>query len=437
MKALSTGNIAKCAILAPIIVILLTIGWYQQTMNQLPNLNDNDKNKDSSFVIAGYFINWGIYDREFNVVDLQAEKLSHVLYAFANVNQDGTIVLGDPWADTDIKLSKDKTIDGVQDPWKEEDHDLHGNFKQLALLKNKYRHLKVSLSIGGYSWSSNFSMIAADPESRAKFTETALSHLQQLGLDGIDIDWEFPETKEDAKNYVLLLQEMRMALDQYQKEYYKKQDEPFLLSVAMPCGPQNYRLLQLREMAEYVDLFYLMAYDFAGEWESKTGHQSNLYGGSLSVDQAVTDYENAGVPSKKIVMGLPMYGRGFSDTKSKPGSSYHGVPDGSWDKGSFDYKDLPTEGSKEFLDKEKGASWSYNEDAREFVTYDTPAVAQLKSDYVKERQLGGVMFWELSADGNGERSLLEIVYQSLGSQLNSLYNHLSYPLSPYNNIPFF
>lgn len=58
MKVLSAGNIAKCAILAPIIVILLTIGWYQQTMNQLPSLNDNDKNNDSSFVIAGYFINW-------------------------------------------------------------------------------------------------------------------------------------------------------------------------------------------------------------------------------------------------------------------------------------------------------------------------------------------------------------------------------------------
>ena len=59
MKALhSAGNIAKCAILARTIVILLTIGWYQQTMNQLPSLNDNDKTNDSSFVIAGYFINW-------------------------------------------------------------------------------------------------------------------------------------------------------------------------------------------------------------------------------------------------------------------------------------------------------------------------------------------------------------------------------------------
>lgn len=60
MRALSVGNIAKCAILTPIVVILLTIGWYQQAMNQLPSLKDSDSNdsNDSSYIIAGYFINW-------------------------------------------------------------------------------------------------------------------------------------------------------------------------------------------------------------------------------------------------------------------------------------------------------------------------------------------------------------------------------------------
>lgn len=156
----------------------------------------------------------------------------------------------------------------------------------------------------------------------------------------------------------------------------------------------------------------------------------------MNVDQAVIDYEKAGVPSKKIVMGLPMYGRGFSNTNGKPGSSYRGVPDDSWDKGSFDYKDLPTKGSKEFLDQEKGASWSYNEETREFVTHDTPKVTQLKCEYIKQRRLGGAMFWELSADGSGERSLLRTVYQHLGAQLNSVYNHLIYPPSSYGNIHF-
>lgn len=435
MKSLfSAGNVARIAILTPIIVILLTIGWYQQAI-QHTNIPDNTIVKGSSYIIAGYFINWGIYDRKHNVVDLQADKLSHILYAFANVNMDGTIVLEDTWADTDIKFEKDKTVDGVVDPWKEADTDLHGNFKQFALLKQKNRHLKVSLSVGGYSWSSNFSAIATTASSRATFTKTALSHLQNLGLDGIDIDWEFPQDKRDAKNYVLLLKEMREALDDYQKKY-DPTDEPFLLSVAMPCGPENYKLLELDEMANYVDIFYLMAYDFAGDWDNTTGHQSNLYGGPLNVDQAVRDFQLAGVPSKKIVMGLPLYGRGFSNTKQKPGSSYSGIPDGSWDKGSFDYKDLPKPGAKEYYDEQRGASWSYDAETKEFVTYDSPDVVNLKSQYIKDNQLGGAMFWELSADiKEGDKSLVNTVYNNLGSQLNSVKNHILYPLSRYDNIP--
>ncbi|CAO3617984.1 unnamed protein product [Mucor fragilis] len=431
-------NIIRFAILTPVVVILLTIGWYQQAIDHA-NLPDNTivpAPVDDTFIIAGYYINWGIYDREFNVVDLKVNKLSHILYAFANVNKDGSIVLGDPWADTDIKLPKDKTVDGIVDPWKENDNDLHGNFKQLALLKQQNRHLKVSLSVGGYSWSHNFSALASTPESRATFTKTAIQHLQDLGLDGIDIDWEFPKDATDAENYVLLLKEVRTALDDYQLAH-DPTDQKFLLSVAMPCGPENYRLLKLGDMARYVDIFYLMAYDFAGDWDQQVGHQSNLYGGPLNVDQAVTYFENeGGVPSKKIVMGMPMYGRGFSNTNGKIGSSYRGVPDGSWDKGSFDYKDLPQQGAKEFLDQERGASWSYDESKREFVTYDSPAVTEIKCEYIKDRQLGGAMFWELTADNtkDASRSLLNTVFASLGDKLESIENHIKYPLSKYKII---
>lgn len=322
------------------------------------------------------------------------------------------------------------------DPWKENDNDLHGNFKQLALLKQQYRHLKVSLSVGGYSWSSNFSALAATPETRATFTKTAIQHLQDLGLDGIDIDWEFPVDTTDADNYVLLLKEMRTALNDYQLAH-DPTDQNFLLSVAMPCGPENYRLLKLGEMARYVDIFYLMAYDFSGDWDQQIGHQSSLYGGPLNVDQAVTYFENeGGVPSKKIVMGMPLYGRGFSNTEGKIGSNYKGVPDGSWDKGSFDYKDLPRKGAKEFMNQERVASWSYDESKREFVTYDSPEVAKIKCEYIKDRQLGGAMFWELTADNSLDesRSLLETVYNSLGDNLNGIENHIKFPLSKYENV---
>ena len=73
---------------------------------------------------------------------------------------------------------------------------------------------------------------------------------------------EYPSTPEDARNYVLLLQDLRAALNRYQQE--KGESQPYLLTCAVPCGEDNYRKLLLQEMAPLVDWLYLMAYDFAG-----------------------------------------------------------------------------------------------------------------------------------------------------------------------------
>jgi chitinase len=80
----------------------------------------------------------------------------------------------------------EQTVDGRGDPWSDNDaSNLFGNFKQLYLLKQRYRHLKVSLSIGGWTWSTNFAGVAADPSKRAIFVRSAVQHLGDLGLDGI------------------------------------------------------------------------------------------------------------------------------------------------------------------------------------------------------------------------------------------------------------
>lgn len=221
----------------------------------------------------------------------------------------------------------------------------------------------------------------------------------------------------------------------YQQRLGQTDQPRLLLTVAVPCGPSNYRLLRLRDMEPYVDLFYLMAYDFAGSWDSQTGHQSAMYGGQLNCDQAVSDYLQAGVPPQKIVLGIPVYGRGFSNTQG-PDSSFNGIPEGSWEKGMFDYKHLPKPGATEYYDPQRVASWSYDPSLREFITYDTPSVVQAKCEYIKQRQVGGAMFWELSADHKDDhpRSLLNTVYQSFGGRLDSIPNHLSYPESQYDNV---
>jgi hypothetical protein len=129
-------------------------------------------------VVAAYYTSWSIYARAFNVFDIDADKITHILYAFANLKPDGEVFLGDAWADTD------KHFEG--DSWNDANRNLYGNFKQFGLLKKKQRNLKVSLSIGGWSWSTNFPAVAANSDTRKKFVTSSIGLLKDLGLDGLD-----------------------------------------------------------------------------------------------------------------------------------------------------------------------------------------------------------------------------------------------------------
>ncbi|KAI8092922.1 chitinase [Halteromyces radiatus] len=392
-------------------------------------------------ILAGYFPAWSIYERNYNVADIDAEHLSHILYAFANIHENGTIILGDPWADTEKHFEKDQTVNHKADKWMANVNNLYGNFKQLYFLKRRHPNLKVSLSVGGWSWSTLFPTVAMDVEKRKRFAMSAAQHINDLGLDGIDIDWEFPKTEQEGQAFVTLLKDVRSALNDTQSS---ANNTPYLLSVAVGCGPDNYKYLHLREMDDYVDLFYLMAYDLAGAWNEKTGHQAALYRDKkinnvqqLTVHDAITHFAKM-IPRHKLVMGLPMYGRSFSKTTG-PYAEFDGVPDGTWEKGSYDYKDLPRPGALEIYDPEIGASWSYDAKLQEYVTYDNHQVVQQKAQYVMDQGLGGCFFWELTGGGSNDsqRNLLTAAFYSLGSKLDTTPNHLSYPASHYDNIRSF
>ncbi|KAK1973194.1 endochitinase 42, partial [Colletotrichum cereale] len=135
--------------------------------------------------------------------------------------------------------------------------------------------------------------------------------MKDWGFDGIDIDWEFPQNTVEAAHYVLLLQAVRHHLDAYAAEHAPSYH--FRLSVASSAGSEKYKRLDLTNVSDIVDCLYLMGYDYSGSWSAITGHQANLYPSTsvaestpFSTDDAISDYLAAGVPSYKIILGMPL-----------------------------------------------------------------------------------------------------------------------------------
>ncbi|CAM1509258.1 Fc.00g029970.m01.CDS01 [Cosmosporella sp. VM-42] len=388
----------------------------------------------TGMVNSAYFVQWGIYERNYQPANLPSNQLSHVLYSFMNLQADGTVYTADSYADLQ------KHYDG--DSWNDVGNNAYGTVKQLYKLKKANRKMKVMLSIGGWTWSTNFPSAASTDANRSNFAKTAVTLMKDWGFDGIDIDWEYPADDTQASNFVLLIKRVRQELDDYAAKYAP--GHHFQISIAAPAGPDNWKKLHLSEMAAVLDHINLMAYDYSGSWDSNAGHDANLYANSgnptatpFNTDQAVKGYIAAGVPANKLVLGMPIYGRAFLNTDGI-GKPFSGIGEAnhaaySWEAGVWDYKGLPKAGASMQLDTTAVGSYSYDSSKRELISFDTPAVIQTKVNYLKNLGLGGSMFWEASGDKTGADSLIGTSYNALGSH-DSDDNCISYPNSQYANI---
>ncbi|KAI4151695.1 MAG: hypothetical protein LQ340_003355 [Diploschistes diacapsis] len=407
----------------------------------------------SGYKNVAYFPNWDIYGRNYQPYDLPINDLTHVLYCFCNVGSDGSVELSDTYAD----LQKHYPTDS----WNDVGNNVYGNVKQLYILKKQNRNMKTLLSIGGWTYGPNFAAPLTTAAGRAQFVSTSVTFVKDLGFDGIDIDWEYPADADQASAFVSLLQELRTALDAYTSQYGGPR---MLITAAMPAGPQNYDIMQLSQMGQYVDFFNLMAYDYAGSFSSLSppsplpldseppsnteppidlsGHMANLYPSAsnplstpFSTDKAVTDYIAAGVNSRQIVMGIPLYGRSFDDTTGL-GQPYNGVGQGSWEAGVWDFKVLPIAPAVEEYDASAGASYSWDSTNQIINSYDNMYSLHQKTSYIESKSLGGAMYWEASGDRNGSQSLMGAGFGDLGAAggIEQVQNNLNYPASQYANM---
>jgi chitinase len=292
-----------------------------------------------SFRLIAYLASWSTApSRGYRIVDIPADKLTHLNYAFAAVSPSGECVTGDASADA-------------------------RNFPELKLERN-YPHLKTFISIGG-AGAQNFPNATQNAEARQKFARSCIALMKQNGFDGMDVDWEFPKGNAEKENYAALLVELRAQLDLLGKADGTR----YLLTIAAPAGPNQYTDVAWNSIVRDLDWIDLMTYDFARSWSSLTGLNAPLYASSSDPSKsqgspsynghaAVLAYIAAGVPSDKIDFGVPFYGRGWygvSNANKGLFQEFNGVPQGTRGGGTFDYRDLknlqspiqlPTQGGK-------------------------------------------------------------------------------------------
>lgn len=353
-------------------------------------------------VKLGYFIEWGIYGRNYNVKDLvtsgSAAKVTHINYAFGNVT-DGKCAVGDSWADYEKPFSAEQSVSGVADT---DDQALKGNFNQLRELKAKYPNIKILWSFGGWSWSGGFSQAAKDPAAFARSCYDLVEDPRWADVfDGIDIDWEYPNAcgltcdTSGATAYTELTKALRA-----------KFGSNNLVTAAVTADASDggkISVVDYARAAKYLNWYNVMTYDFFGAWaaEGPTAPHSPLYPykgipqKGFTSAEALTAYLKQGVPAKKLLLGIGFYGRGWTGvTQDAPGGIATGPAKGTWEDGNEDYKVLKT--TCPVTGTVGGTAYAHC--GSDWWSYDTPATVVGKMKFAKALGLGGAFFWEFSGD---------------------------------------
>ena len=338
---------------------------------------DNSQKIADKPVVIGYVAG---YDGIIDIEKIDASKLTHINYAFV-----------------DVKDSKAWLHDEITDT---------ANFRSLNGLKQKNPSLKIMISIGGWSWSKNFSDAMLIASSRKLFAQSSADIIRKYDLDGVDIDWEYPNMRgdnnkfrpEDKVNYTLMFQALREELDRAQQETKKK----YLLTTAVGGFTAFIRNTEMDKAERFLDYINIMTYDYS--W-GMAGHHTNLYPSSSyekenSAHRAVTEFIAAGVPASKLVMGIAFYGKsGLVVTTDNHGlgQKYTGQAKG----GGYTFiRDslIGQKGFTSYWDENAKAPYLFNDSTKQFITYEDERSVVAKCRYIKENKMAGVMFWEYSAD---------------------------------------
>lgn len=396
----------------------------------------------SDHVFVGYFANWFQWHADpykFLPSHIQAEKITHLNYAFALIHS----------STFEIRHFEDNDVSNWgagnwQVPCSQQAGSCQkGLYEQVNELKTQHRHLKTLISLGGWSfnlpesedmesarrmkrldsgWTEFvFSDMVSSAANRQKFVVSSIKFCRTWGFDGLDLDWEYPGyltrggRATDKANFATLLSELRSAFDQESRETGKP---ALLLTAAVGIGPtvveNGYDIPALNQ---HLDFINLMTYDMYGGWSpERVGIHSQLHAGPgdafgldavpLSAEWAVDHWISQGADASKLAIGLASYSRSYrlksSEGGQQPGAlavGYGATQPYSKQQGLASYYEilsLISDGAKKTYDANRCGAFLQKGDL--WMGFDDEESLRCKARFIKDRGLRGGLLWDLPED---------------------------------------
>ena len=321
--------------------------------------------------VVGYYPHWVVDNLSVDEVNLNV--VTHVVHSFAWPNEDGSISSYDGMFGTDF-----------------------GN-----VIHSQGR--KFLLSLGGWGNHMGFEAIVGNQNLRELFIYNLTSLLLTNDYDGVDLDWEFPDSQADKENLNLLVFEM--------DSIFNTINPNWIISMAIPVSNWWGQWHDFEFLVNHVDFFNAMTYGTHGNWSSHSGHLAPLYS-SPSGDPDGSCHTNMdylsnlrGIPKDKINMGMPFWGAQWESSNINEPFTGNIV-----DIMYYDIVELIGNGWSYNWDNDALCPYLIKNDSTRIITYENQQSIGEKCQYVSENEIGGVMIWALSYDKteNGQELIQSI-----------------------------